>query len=78
MSPPEIEAAKFCKEIGRYLDQARMQHRYNRLYLMAPPRFLGMIRKELGKEVGKLVVEELDKDVSWFNAREIERYIKRD
>ena len=75
MSPPEIEAAKFCKEIGRYLDQARMQHRYDRLYLMAPPRFLGMIRKELGKEVEKLVVEELDKDVSWFNAREIERYL---
>jgi protein required for attachment to host cells len=60
MGASEIEAAKFSKEIGRYLDKARMKNRYDRLYLVAPPRFLGMVRKELGKEVQKLVRDDLD------------------
>jgi hypothetical protein len=33
--------------------------------------------KELHKKVGKLVAEELPKDLSWFNAREIEEYFAK-
>jgi protein required for attachment to host cells len=64
MGRAEIEAAKFSKQIGRYLDQARMKNLYDRLYLVAPPRFLGMMRKELGKEVEKLVRDDLDEALS--------------
>lgn len=63
----------FAKRLGDYLDKARTSHRYDRLHLIAPPKFLGQLRKELGKEVGKLVVEELPKDLSWLDARELER-----
>ena len=42
--------------------------------MVAPPKFLGLLRKKLGKEVEKLVVDEVPKDLSWFNARELERY----
>jgi protein required for attachment to host cells len=76
ISPSEQEAAKFCKELGHFLDKARMEHRYDRLFLIAPPRFLGMMRKEIGKEVQKLIAEEIHKDVSWLNPSDIERYIK--
>src|SRR5688572_23204046 len=65
----------FAKRIGAFLDKARVEHRYDKLYLVAAPKFLGMLRKELGKETEKLVVDELDKDLSWFNARDIERYL---
>jgi protein required for attachment to host cells len=75
-SPAEIEAENFSREIGRFLDKARTDHRYDRLFLIAPPRFLGMMRKQLGKEVEKLVQEEIDKDLSWFDVREIERYLE--
>lgn len=67
----------FAKEVGRYLDKARTEHRYDELVLIAPPRFLGTLRKELDKEVEKLVAEELPKDLSWFNERDLERYLKR-
>ena len=76
MSQAEIEAENFSREIGRFLDKARTDHRYDRLLLIAPPRFLGMMRKQLGKEVEKLVQEEIDKDLSWFDVREIERYLE--
>jgi protein required for attachment to host cells len=77
--PSAVEHAveMFSKRIGNYLEKARTDHRYDRLYLVAPPKFLGQIRKDLGKEVEKLVVEDLDKDLSWFNAREIERYFAK-
>jgi hypothetical protein len=38
-------------------------------------KFLGQLRKELGREVQKLVAEELPKDLSWLNARDIERHL---
>ncbi|HYD58245.1 MAG TPA: host attachment protein [Burkholderiales bacterium] len=78
MGASELEAEKFSRQIGRYLDHARVKKRYDRLFIVAPPRFLGMMRKELGKEVQKLVQDEIDKDLSWFDAREIDRFLKGD
>jgi protein required for attachment to host cells len=72
----EHETEMFSKELGRYLDKARNDHRYERLYLIAPPKFLGVLRNSLDKEVQKLVTEELDKDLSWFSERDLERHLK--
>jgi protein required for attachment to host cells len=78
ITPAEQSAEVFSRQLADYLDKARMAHRFDRLYLVAPPKFLGFIRKELGKEVGKLVRDEIDKDLSWLDAREIDRFLKGD
>lgn len=67
----------FSKRIGDYLEKARTDHRFDQLVLVAPPKFLGALRKELGKEVEKLVAEELPKDLSWFSERDLERYFEK-
>ena len=67
----------FSKRIGDYLEKARTQHRYDKLVLVAPPKFLGRLRKQLGKEVEKLVCDELDKDLYRVNARELEAYFAK-
>jgi protein required for attachment to host cells len=67
----------FAKRVAGYLDKARNDQRYERLVLVAAPKILGQLRKELGKEVEKLVVDELDKDLAWLNAREIEQYFAK-
>lgn len=72
----ELETENFSRHIGRYLDKARIERRYDRLFLIAPPRFLGMIRKQLGKEVEKLVQDEIDKDLSWFDAQHIDDFLR--
>ena len=64
----------FSKRVGEYLEKARTQNRYDKLYLVAPPKFLGKLRKNLGREVEKLVADELDKDLYRANARELEAY----
>ena len=77
--PSAVEHAveAFSRRIGDYLEKARTDHRYERLVLVAPPKFLGLMRKELGKEVEKLVLDEVPKDLAWFNAREIEQYFAK-
>jgi protein required for attachment to host cells len=71
-SKGEYETEVFVRQLGEYLDKARNDHRYDRLHVVAPPKFLGQLRKELGKEVQKLVTEELPKDLSWLSERELE------
>ena len=75
--PVEHSVKVFAREVGRYLDQARQQSRYEQLVLVAPPKFLGALREELHKEVRKLVADELPKDLSWLNARELEQYFAK-
>lgn len=75
--PVEHAVRVFAKEVGRYLEKARTDHRYDELILVAPPQFLGALRQELGSEVEKLVAEELPKDLSWFNEGELERYFAK-
>jgi protein required for attachment to host cells len=74
----EHEAEVFAKQIDRFLDKARMEHRYDRLFVLAAPKFLGLLRKNLNKEVGKLVRDEIDKDLSWLDAKEIDAFLKGD
>ena len=74
----EHDVELFAKQIGDYLDKARTAHRYDRLHLVAPPKFLGQLRKELGKEVEKLVTSELPKDLSWLSEQELEKRLAGD
>jgi protein required for attachment to host cells len=72
-SKGEYETEVFVRQLRDYLDKARNAHRYDRLHLVAPPKFLGQLRKELGAEVQKLVSDELPKDLSWLSTRELEQ-----
>jgi protein required for attachment to host cells len=72
-SKADHEVEVFVRQLAEYLDKARTGHRYDRLHVIAPPKFLGQLRKTLGKEVAKLVAEELPKDLSWLNTRQIEQ-----
>ncbi len=78
MAAREHETELFAKQIDRFLDQARLQKRYDRLFVLAPAKFLGLLRKNLDKEVGKLVRDEIDKDLSWFDAASIDGFLKGD
>ena len=74
-SAVEHETELFAKQIDRYLDQARVKGRFGKLYLVAPPKFLGLLRQNLGKETAKHVVEEIDKDLSWLDVLQLEKYV---
>jgi protein required for attachment to host cells len=75
--PVEHENELFSRTVTHYLEEGRNQHRYSQLYLIAAPKFLGLIRSNLDKEVQKMVKEELPKDISTYTVQQIEEYIKQ-
>jgi protein required for attachment to host cells len=77
-SAVEHATERFVKAIGEYLEKARTDHRYDELVVIAPPQILGALRKEYGKEVGKLVKDELPKDLSMLSRHELEGYFSRE
>jgi protein required for attachment to host cells len=74
--PMTHESQLFAKTVANYLDQAHIEHRYERLCLIAAPKFLGLLREKLGKDTKQLVFEELDKDISWRDGRQVEEYVR--
>ena len=75
----EIESLPtLARRVGDYLEKARTDHRYEALVVIAPPNFIGALRKEMGKEVEKLVAGEASKDLSGLSERELEGYFSKD
>ena len=76
VEPAEHEAELFAKRMAEHLEKARVDHRFDRLHLIAAPKFLGQMRRHLGKEVESLVDAAVAKDVAWFDAKSIADYIR--
>jgi protein required for attachment to host cells len=54
------EAHNFAREISKVLEQHRQKNHFYRLYLLASPRILGLLRKELSSETQKIIAGETD------------------
>ena len=58
------QAEEFARALSDILNDGRVEHRYQRLVLVAPPRFLGTMRAALDPQVSKLVTQTLNKDIT--------------
>lgn len=63
VEPREEEAQRFAREVGRALETAAQAGEYERLVLVAPPKFLGLLRTCIGSRVQGVVTTELGKDL---------------
>lgn len=61
--PKRQEAIRFAKRVGDMLESARTAGDYDRLVVVAEPRFLGLLRDNLSDETIKLVGLEIDKNL---------------
>jgi protein required for attachment to host cells len=62
--PHERAVSDFARSLATKLRQARTQNRYGRLVLVAPPRFLGLLRSSLDGPTTQLVVGSIRKDLA--------------
>lgn len=58
-----LEAVRFARRIARRLDEARRRHEYDDLVLVAGPRFLGELHREMSRLTNARVVHEIRKDL---------------
>lgn len=77
ISPVQHEEEKFAKRIGEYLDQASLDHRFDKLCVVAPPEFMGRLRQNMGENARRAIEEEITKDISWFSETAIRDYVQQ-
>ena len=75
-SAVEHEARGFARLLARHLKDLYSQQAYERLILIAPPRFLGLLRKELHKPLDQLVERTIHKELTTASVEEIIEYLK--
>ena len=74
-TPKEAEEQRFAKQLAHKLDQARNSGDLEKLYIAAPPHFLGELRKHFKPELKALVVEEIRKDLSHLDTRSLRKHL---
>lgn len=65
------EAMHFAKEVAKYLESQKNGMRFTRMFIMAEPSFLGILRDELNRNVVKCVEGEIAKDLTKLDAKAI-------
>lgn len=58
------DAQVFADLIAKKLEQARNNHDFQHLVLIAPPTFLGLLRNQLSDQCTKLVKQSFDKELT--------------
>ena len=70
-SPHDRAISDFARALADKLQRARVRNQYERLVLVAPPRFLGLLRASLDGPTAPLVVGSLDKDLATSDEAEL-------
>lgn len=69
--PSEQLAMHFAKQLGDRLDKGRSQNQFDRLVLVAEPRFLGELRAALPVHTATLVSATVDRDLGGISDRDV-------
>ena len=68
-------ALRFAKQLSDLLEKNQHDKSYMKLIIVAAPRFLGLLRKELSKNVTDLVSLEVDKDLTMLEPNAIREHL---
>lgn len=68
----------FARELARKLDKLRTRGKLEKLYIIAEPGFLGLLRSHIGKQLGHCVKDEIKHRVTTDRLEDIRRLLPRD
>lgn len=69
--PHDVEEMRFAHSIAETLDLAHAHDAFDRLIVVAPPAFLGRLRREMSDRVRKAIAATLDKDYTHLDEDEL-------
>jgi protein required for attachment to host cells len=70
-SPKDVEKGHFAHALGKMLDEAMRSERFYRWVLVAPPHFVGLMKKELTPELEKHLMATVDKDMNQLDSHKL-------
>jgi protein required for attachment to host cells len=74
--PHQHQAELFAREVAERIDEARAQAQFEQLIIVAPPRFLGELRKRLSAASMDRVVQTLHQDIVRMDTTAISTHLK--
>lgn len=74
-TPHEHAVAGFARDLADLLKTGRTANEYERLVLVASPRFLGVLRGALDSKTAALVIGSLDKDLAEHDEDQLVRQL---
>jgi protein required for attachment to host cells len=69
--PKDFEVERFASELANELDRGRTANAYRRLVLVASPHFQGLLKSQLNDHTQAMVVNNINKDFTACNLREL-------
>lgn len=73
--PKERAAQQFAREVAARLDKDHQEKKIDRLTVVAPPHFLGLLREYMSEAVARAVVDEVAKDLTREDAAELQEHV---
>lgn len=73
--PKEVAAQAFARILAEAVEQGLHQNKFERLTLVAPPHFLGLLRGSVPEQVSKRVHQSFNKDYTSLPARDLPEHI---
>lgn len=72
------ELTLFAKQVGQRIEADRVNHEFDKLVIMAPPRMLGLLRQQLPPSTQSMVAGEIAKDLLHHGPEAILNAVPRD
>jgi len=75
VEPKRHEAINFAIQIADYLESARNEGKFRKLYIIAAPAFLGLLRERFSASLADLVTQEINKNLVNLHAQDIRNHL---
>lgn len=69
------ESAIFARDLATHLHNALARNKFSKLILIAPPDFLGLLRKALDDSCTKSIVATINKNLAQHDAADIQQHL---
>lgn len=76
-SARQHESKTFAKSLVKHLKELHNRDHFKNLVLVAPPKFLGLLRGELPAPLDKLLTKTIDKELSLCSVDELIEHFKK-
>ena len=77
VDPKEHEIKQFAKEINEFLKNLESKNGFDQLIIIAAPKLLGTLKKQLNSSIKKLITYELNKNIAKLSAAQIRSYLPK-
>lgn len=74
-APTEHVAEQFAKQLSEVLEHGRTRRRFDKLVLVAEPRFLGNLRAAIPAQTAALISATMDKDLGGVETRDLPKHL---